>query len=159
MGSERASVSYLMHFVVGVMSERWGLRNHERRKALVHIRQILKLDRSHRPSLPPTHPTPPHPPQKTQMLCNLEELSGLLCLCSDYYYYLAVVWNIQGPILLIYFFMPFTPSYKGKSYELDESQVSKGRHRKKKHKITVSLNERGSKRNQMSVHKFFFKNP
>lgn len=44
MGSERASVSYLMHFVVGVMSERWGLRNHERRKALVHIRQILKLD-------------------------------------------------------------------------------------------------------------------
>lgn len=44
VGSERASVSYLMHFVVGVMSERWGLRNHERRKALVHIRQILKLE-------------------------------------------------------------------------------------------------------------------
>ena len=44
--------------------------------------------------LPSPPHTPPHPLQKTQMLCNLEELSGLLCLCSDYYYYFAVVWNI-----------------------------------------------------------------
>lgn len=49
--------------------------------------------------------------------------------------------------------MPFTPSYKGTSYELDESQVSKGRHREEKHKITVSLNEHGSERNETSVHK------
>lgn len=43
MGSERASVSYLIHFIAGVMSEWWSLKNHERKKSLVHRRQILKL--------------------------------------------------------------------------------------------------------------------
>lgn len=50
--------------------------------------------------------------------------------------------------------MPFTPSYTGTSYEWDESQVSKGRHRKKKCKLTaLSLNEHGPKGNLTSDHK------
>lgn len=55
--------------------------------------------------------------------------------------------------------MPFTPSYKGTSYEWDESQVSKDRHRKKKCKITaLSLNEHGPKGNLTSDYKLK-KNP
>lgn len=42
MGSEKASISYLTHFVLEVMSEKERLGNYERRKTLFHIRQIFK---------------------------------------------------------------------------------------------------------------------
>lgn len=87
------------------------------------------------------------------MLCILKELSGLLRLQVITTTILLWFGTYRGPYYQP-IFTPFTPSYRGTSYELDESQVKKGRHRKTKHKITVSLNEHGPKGNQTLVQKF-----